>query len=571
MDKNKQIKSTEFIINESGWTISISLLGCMFFSYALSVVGFYIGISINEYIFPISVIGGILIGILINPHVTTHQRIIWIDIVLAIIATSLFLAGVIYDQSYDGIRYHQETIGALCYGWNPHRGNVGEYIPENLWPLHYAKAVEIVEASIVSFTGKMETGKSINLIMIISVFFGVFALLRGGVSNIFIKDTEQAKRWRPKKAFWIALAIVGNPVVLSQWMVYYIDFYKYIYLLIILLSFCIIGSSERFQRRRGNLMLGMSLVLAMGTKFNFFFEAGLWMILAFIWLSITKNYEYLKKFVIVSACALLIGGILAYHPYITNLIGYGHPFYPLMGEGAVDIMSGNTPTTYAGHNRITNFFISLFSITFPNYDQREGGFSVFMPIILLLSGIIAWKVRKSLRLVIWYVAVCIFLSCFIFEQTWWARYICQLWLVCGLFLVASLSICSAKKVGLIMYIFMALSGLLTITTSLTVSVVRGNYLRYLFQTCREAPVIVAGELPIQMRRHLDDEGIKYKREVKIPEEGMENAVYYYYGCEPIIYLSEDQIKHLDNKLRNIHQSVDRYRYVPIHENQRKDE
>ena len=82
---------------------------------------------------------------------------------------------------------------------------------------------------------------------------------------------------------------------------------------------------------------------------------------------------------------------------------------------------------------------------------------------------------------------------------------------------------------------------------------------------------VSGDLPLQMRRHLEEEGIKYIRVETLPEDKPENAVYYYYGCEPIIYLSDNQIKHLDDKLRKIHQSIERYKYLPTHQNQEKDE
>lgn len=561
MDTIKNITNTKCRKCESVWIISIALLSFMFFSYAFSVISFYLDFSINKYIFPSAIIAVISMGLFLDSGSSIYRKIIWMATVLIIITMCIFLANLVYDQSYDGLRYHQEIISTLCDGWNPHKGKEGIYAPPTLWSLHYAKAVEIVEASIACFTGRMEAGKGINLIIIASAAFGVYAFLRSNPTKIFLKNKTDIGCWSKKKSLWVTIAIIGNPVVLSQWLIFYIDFYKYIYLIMVLLAFYLIKSSESYGIK-GYIILVMSLVLAMGTKFNFFFEAGVWMILAFVWLIFTRSFLNLRKLVIVSLCALCIGTLLAYHPYITNLIENGHPLYPLMGEGSVDIMTSNTPDKYIGHNRVVNFFMSLFSMSMPNYDQREGGFSILMPFILILSVFIAWRERSSLRSIIWYISVCIFLSCFFFDQTWWARYICQLWLLGGIFLIASQCNNNAKTVGKIMSVLMVSVSLLATSISLSVSITRGNYLRFLFEACKEEPVIVAGELPSHMRRHLEEERISYERVAEVPDDKSMNALNYYYHVSPVLILSTRQITEIDNKLNRFGQSVERYRYVP---------
>ncbi len=516
----------------------------------------------GRYVFPAAVAAGILTGFFIDSGAKIYERIAWIGGVLLIICFSVLMAGVVYDQSYDGLRYHQEIVSTLCDGWNPHRGSTDPNAPHTLWALHYAKAVEISEAAIVCFTGRIETGKGINLIMIAAASFGVYAFLRSNPSEIFIKDEKRREYWSNRKTLWITLALIGNPVVFSQWLIYYIDLYKYLYLLMVLLAFYLIKSSGG-HGAKGYLMLVMTLVLAMGTKFNFFFEAGVWMLLAFAWLIIKKDFSSLRRLVGVSFLALCIGAILTYHPYITNTVGNGHPLYPLMGDGAVDIMSNNTPEKFSAHSRVVNFFISLFSVSLPNYDQREGGFTILMPLILILSSFIAWKERKSLRGVIWYIAVCVFFSCFIFEQTWWARYICQLWLVGGIFLIASQFNEKARKIGRVMSWLMIVTATIAMATSLSVSIIRGNYLRYLFQASREEPVLIVGDMPSQARRHFAEEKVSYKRIEEIPADKLSTSLYYYYECPPVIILSERQIEHIDTKLKRIRQSADRYRYTPI--------
>ena len=553
------------------WSAAIALLGIIFFSYSFSVASFFLGIGMTKSVFPLSLIAGIATVTALDVKRDTVRSGALTGLVLLTVMACILIEGSLYDQSYDGIRYHQETIASICDGWNPFDGADGINAPESIWPLHYAKAIEIAEASIVCFTGKMETGKAINLIMIVAVAIGVYAFLRKNPSRIFLKGNLPQQAWNRKKSLFTTLLIVGNPVVWSQWIVYYIDFYKYLYLLLVLLSFCLIASSEKCRRVQGYTALTMTLVLAMGSKFNFFFEAGLWMILAFVRLLWKKDYADLRRLIIVSAVSLGIGTLLAYHPYITNAIGYGHPLYPLMGEGSADIMSGNTPEVFEGNGRIVNFFKSLFSISVPIYDQRAGGFTILMPFILLISAIIAWRLRHSIRSVIWYVAICTLLSCFIFEQTWWARYICQLWLVGAIFLVASQCVEHARKARVAISVFMAAACLTTMTASIGISVIRGSYMHHLFETCREKPVTVAGYFPRQMKRHLDEERISYVVIDSVPENKKENALNYYYECPPAIILSKSQIESLDRRLKFFHQSTDRYRFHYSNKQENQDE
>ena len=547
---------------EAAWRVSISLLGCVFFCYVFSVIPFYFGFSITEYVFPMAVLAGIVMGASVGDIRMKDRSTGWIAVVLIVIVGSVLASGLVYDHSYDGLRYHQEIVASLMEGWNPLIANNEAPVPVSLWSLHYAKAIEIAEASVGCFTGKIEMGKGVNLIMVMAVAFGVYAFLRENPASRFVKAPEPDSGWSRKKCVWLTIAIVSNPVVISQMITFYIDFYKYLYLIMALLGFYLMSSGKGYRRAVGYIMLGMTLVMAMGTKFNFFFEAGLWMILAYLWVCIKGDFIALKRLFLVSLCALAVGSVLAYHPYITNMLHCGHPLYPLMGAGAVDIMSDNTPDIFQGADRVTNFFVSLISVSFPVYDQRAGGFTIFMPFILLLSLFISFRMASKLKGVVWYIAVCVLLSCFIFEQTWWARYICHLWLFGVIFLVASQCRKDVKRCGTALSILMVCAGIFTFTTSLATEVTRGSYLRYLFESCKEEKVTVCGSLPVQMKRHLDEERVKFIRRDSVPEGKEATALYYYHGCEPVIILNDDQYRNFDEKMSRLHQSLESYRYNP---------
>ena len=266
------------------------------------------------------------------------------------------------------------------------------------------------------------------------------------------------------------------------------------------------------------------------------------MVLAFIWLCSVCDFVALKRIFLVSVCALVAGVILAWHPYITNLTGWGHPLYPLMGDAPVDIMGYNTPEMYEGSGRIYNFFKSLTAVSLPVYDQRAGGFTVLMPLILVLCAVAAVIMRKKLKGVVWYIAGCVLLTCFLYEQSWWARYNCQLWLIGALFLVASQYSVRARKTGMAISVLMVLAGAATAAISLATEVKRGSYLRYLFDACREEQVAVSGEFPVHIRRHFDEEGIDYIVSDTVPEQSEHQTLYYYIDCEPLISLPTVRIE-----------------------------
>jgi hypothetical protein len=349
---------------------------------------------------------------------------------IAIIALSVFVGGHAIDCSYDGVQYHQEIVDMLASGWNPYINTCDQYDYLQVWSTHYAYGLELVEACLAKFFGILECGKAVNLILISATALICYRFIVINFSAISA----------PKRII-VWLASVLNPVVLGQCLTFYIDYAFYCYLLM-----TIAFSVEIFNQRDVQINyigLFMTIILAVSTKFNAFFMEGISIfvvILGFLIYSKTLFKAEIWRYLIICFLATVSAVfIICYHPYLTNFIAHGNPFYPLMGHGAIDIMTGNTPELYCDGNRITNFFRSIFSFRHTSVDQRIGGFGPLFSGIFIISLLIlvadCVKLRKVTPLA--YGGMCILVSCFFFEQSWWARYNTQLWLLPGLALLSS--------------------------------------------------------------------------------------------------------------------------------------
>jgi len=141
--------------------------------------------------------------------------------------------------------------------------------------------------------------------------------------------------------------------------------------------------------------------------------------------------------------AILVAG---FNPYISNTINHRHPLYPLMGEGKIDIVTGQTPDIFKEKSRFKSVFISLlaqpeseayaFPVIHMSYfkgirdpDIRIGGFGGFFSWALILSTLLYFVVifhKKEIfdkkRIKYDAVLLVLFVSLFILPYAWWARY-----------------------------------------------------------------------------------------------------------------------------------------------------
>lgn len=533
------------------------LLITVILSYILPVIGMLAGGIMSPVYFPAAFIAASFICALWSHDI--RQHICCEIIALTIITACVFACIHIEDYSYDGNCYHQEIIARLMNGWNPfhdyHKSTIDAFSIDEIsvWAMHYAKAIEISAASIGATTGSVESGKAINLIIIAATFMMIYDTLK------LMADSCGAK-----KLTTISLICCANPVGILQSTTFYTDYSKY-YLIVFMLILItrIIIRKEHYDY----LLLAGVTIYAIGTKFNIFFDCGLTLILAIAWCLYKKYIPTAVRLTAIGAISLVIGTVITgYHPYITNIITAGNPFYPLLGDEAFDIMTGNTSLIYHGHGRIWNFMVSLFTPSLPTYAGRAGGFGPLMPLLLILSIIILYLCRRSNSVII-YISAAALASCFIFDTSWWARYISQLWLVPSMALIAPLHTQGPKQIK-------TLESVLITATVLNIILASGQAARFtrgntmvrhsLYEAIRSEPgaSVMVLQPSLQMANHLERAGITWQEQDSTrPLDSINAVTWHQDGINfPILQLTANQKRKLDSIAGN-HTKIDTWSLV----------
>ncbi len=269
-----------------------------------------------------------------------------------------YFSMIFYDVSWDGNTYHKQLIGLLKNGLNPvYNNGIGD-----IWTQHYANASEIWSAVLYSFFGNIESGKVLHLLL-------AFCLC------VFVYKFLTEKKIKRCTAILFSVALSFNPLLFNQFHSYYIDSIvaSSLYLVIFALLKMI---DERGNRKNKDtyFILILSIIICCNTKFTALLICGMFSVLfggyVIIYEILKKNYKIAKKliilFVSIFAFSILIVGSSS---YVKNYFKYGHPFYPLKGEGAIDIESNNEPILFKNYNHFEKFLYATFSKTNTWYDE----------------------------------------------------------------------------------------------------------------------------------------------------------------------------------------------------------
>ena len=386
-----------------------------------------------------------------------HWRSLWSSFLVAgvIIASSVWGAGVIYDTSFDGQGYHELATSSIHDGWNP---LYNSEFPYSLWVGNYPKGAWLLSAAIYTLTGHLESGKAINLIAMIASFCSAIGvLLKIGTLNQ-MKMTGWSKKWMSILSHTLMILIAAcaacNPVTIVQLFTNYNDGLIGSLLLTLL---CVCTYYALTYQLRALIMAAICVVLLVNIKFTAIAYAGLicgWLIVALMIIHWRKygrsNWKSIPAYraIRVLLCSAVIGILFfGWNPYVFNTVKNGHPFYPLAGKNAIDIMTNNSPDNFIGHNRLQKFWLSYSSKTedavtpkrstrtelWPiswddfrkvNVDTRVAGFGPLSLWIMVVSALL-WMLTLVLRwktgVVSTLLVVALLTTVFINPEPWWAR------------------------------------------------------------------------------------------------------------------------------------------------------
>ena len=325
----------------------------------------------------------------------------------------------IYDNSWDGLAYHQQAIIELKNGWHPIEGSFDKDIDSKIWLNHYPKFTWSVGALIYSVTGKIEAAKFYQLVS--------FAALGTTIYHHFVE------RYR-KDPFWFRLLVITiciNPVLTNQLFTNYNDGVLYAFLLIYMIKLKEFLIAVNFQTFIYAVICGIILVNIKYTGLVYFCMVSCLFLVIY-----HKNFELKKSAVITFiAVASVLILLISFHPYLTNFLINGHIFYPLFGEGSIDILTPITPVELLDKNRLLSFFQSNLEfqslVGSTSYDARLGGFGFAFPVTLIMSMLIVALLiinnseqrRQLVPFIIFFIGIT-----FINAAAWHARYVPFIWM-----------------------------------------------------------------------------------------------------------------------------------------------
>ncbi|MCL2678532.1 MAG: hypothetical protein FWE85_05725, partial [Clostridiales bacterium] len=317
---------------------------------SLSGVGLILGLAISFWHFLIAVAAG---GALLFFFAKDKQAIIKRWAVIAgclILIACIALAAFTFDYSYDGNAYHKEAIGALHEGWNPVYSEL-----DSIYSDSYPKGSWFFAAALYGLTGSIESGKSINLIMIAACFLLVFFLL----------SKKSGKSILP---LIIAALVSVTPVALQQAFSYYVDglLASCLYITIFSLAAITMGGKSPSYHKSWFMLLFGSVLIAANIKFTGLAYCGLFCLAFYVYWIIGMKKPDLKKGIMrLSAFFLVLvvfsTCVVGYSSYVKNTAQHGHPFYPVMGKGSVDFITENQPSSFANKSGLRKLVISTFS------------------------------------------------------------------------------------------------------------------------------------------------------------------------------------------------------------------
>lgn len=460
--------------------LAFGLINILAFTLLFCTAGLLADAPVSIWQFPLAIICALLVNYyavkFFNPGKSKLNFLKNSAAILTLVIGSIIVAGYFYDVSFDGQWYHQETVYKLKQGYNPAYQSLPvpadeqlatsannwcmgtdrpapNFIKSNTPPVnlkylninYFSKGTEFMAAAIYQCCGRIETGKAVNIILLLASFFLCLSLLYK------IDKLGTGRKWL------LAFVLAFNPIAVNELLSLCVDGNAACLLLCLLVIFCLLFIQ---QNRYYLLLLACLIAVTVNIKFTTLVFTGMYCFGFLIVLLVYKKIDTFKKVFIMGVIAAVVGiGCCGFSPYVTNTLQKHNVFYGL--DETRDEIARLSPALFINHNRFTKLFFSLSAhqgwttadkhslseipkipFTFNKNDiteandieQELSGFGPFFSGALLITialfVIILIRFRKTQAFKQGGAALLIILSTIlIMPDSWWLRFVPQFWLI----------------------------------------------------------------------------------------------------------------------------------------------
>lgn len=455
MNGNAPTARFESRMQPRAYWFSSSIFHGLFLAFLLSTITLIFRIPLNGALAPATVIL-VIAGLFISRGMTglsaKDTALIAVWLVITLVASVLISSG-FFDISYDGQGYHLEAIIQLSQGWNPfYETTASDILPmkDIVAQVNYFPRFSwFVSTPIYQLTDSIETGKAISIILAVATFL----LVRSVLQRVFGLGNGIA--------ILISLVVILNPVVSGQLLTFYVDGLVYLLLTALLSSSLLIyHEPEEYSHI---LLSFIIFVILVNTKFTAAVYATIFVLPVCIralragWPGAKKARRLLPF----AALLLSLSVLVSFNPYVTNFLGFGHIFHPVMGDhresNITDTVAVSGTRDFENRNRWSRFYRSMYSKTYNSMngvserkiplqisrdeyhwikgsDPRIGGFGPWFSgaftLSLLSLLLLLRKSDRPERTRMLLVALLVLISSILVHPAfWWARYVPQLYLI----------------------------------------------------------------------------------------------------------------------------------------------
>ncbi len=372
-----------------------------------------------------------------RPRTVARAALVFLAAALIYLAL-LAVVGRYYDVSPDGQTYHQPAVIRLAQGWNPLWGTGP--IPQDDRLIGYPKGPWIVSAAFYMLVGHVEATKVLDLAYGIAALFCAFAAA-----------LSFPRVWMPY-ALALSLVAAANPVAISQSFSFYVDG-QLGSLILVFAALAILV--VRTPRRAHLVLVPVVLSLIASTKLTGAVYAGVAAAALAAGTYVLGAARWRSASLGAVAGLVLALAVAGFNPYVSNLVSFGTPFYPMADlHSSSDIVVENRPANLVRANRVGLLVLPLFALpqretmamrfewprrftrddvfalSYP--DPRAGGFGPYFGAALvlgILTLLATLRVNRRAAAISFGTMGILLLSALLLPEPWWARFVPQLWLV----------------------------------------------------------------------------------------------------------------------------------------------